>query len=365
MVIGSEILLKTDLLEDLLKSPDLEISEKAIQQLRKCGLPRYLTAPVFLGWDITHRCNLRCIHCYIASPHSVNELSNEELFNIADQIVRMKIFSVGLTGGEPFLRWKTFIELARYLAEHGVGVSIATNGWYVTEKRAKELAKYVRLVQISIDGSRPEVHDKVRGVPGSFERAVRAVKLFKKVGVEVNIETSVTKFNIEDFPNMIRLSKELGVKSLQTGYLYNSGRAFLNDVKPTKDQYEILKRFIENYLRNESKMESPTVWFIDPTEAMRREALIGITTTLGITANGFITMHPLLPFEMGSLREQTLDEAWLGGVRVAWKHPKLREIVLRIRHVDDVPIATAGHVYDVSDLIHLNPNEIIEENKEH
>ena len=365
MVFDSKMLLENESLLNLLKSADIETSRRVVDQLKKFGIPRYLVAPIYVGWDITYRCNFRCIHCYLAcSRHSVNELTREELFDIADQIVRMKIFSVSFSGGEPLLRWKDLIALVRYFAEHGVGVSMVTNGWYVTEKRAKELAKYIGQVEISIDGSRAEVHEKVRGVPGSFERAVRAVRLFNEVNVETNIGTSLTRFNIEDFPNMIKLCKEIGVQGLITGHLYNSGRAFLNDVKPTKDQYEAVKRFIENYNANKSEKESPTVMFVDPTEVIRVTALLGLTTVVHITAHGFLVLHVLLPFEVGNLREQTLDEAWVEGVRVAWKHPKLRDAVPKIRYVDDVPLATAGHVYDVLDLMHLNLNEIAEENRE-
>jgi len=344
---------------------DSERSEKVIQWLKKGGYPEYLTAPTYLLWDITYKCNLRCVYCLNACPRFVNELSNEALFDIADQIARMKVFSVCLSGGEPFLRWKTYIELACYLAEDGVRVGTVTNGWYVTEKHAKELAKYIHEVQISIDGSRQEVHDKVRGVPGSFKRAVRAAKLFKKVGMDVDVGTSLTRFNIEDFPNIVALSKELGVKSLRTQRLHISGRAFLNDVKPTKEQYRRLEKFIENYRRNKSKMGNLPIMYIDPTIDIKVRARIGFTTGIGITADGFLTVCPLLPFEMGNLREQTLDEAWRAGLRVAWKHPKLRKIALKIRHVEDVPTATDGHVYGVSGLTHLNPNEIIEENHEH
>jgi len=343
---------------------ELEKLEKAIPELKRRCFPKYLTAPIYILWEITYKCNLRCIHCYNASPRSVNELSNEELLDVADQIARMKIFSVCLSGGEPFLRWKAYIELAYYLAEHGISVGTITNGWYVTEKRAKELAKHVNEVQVSLDGSCPEVHDKVRGVPGSFERVVRAVSLFKKAGIKVSIGTSLTRFNIEDFPNIIALCKELGVKSLSTQRLSIVGRAFLNDVKPTKDQYRRLERFVENYRRNRSKMENLPIQYTDSTLPIKVGGRVGFTIDIGITADGFLSVSPELAFEMGNLREQTLNEAWQRGLRVAWKHPKLRKIALKIRNVESVPIAAAGQVNGVSNLIHLNPNEIIEENQE-
>jgi MoaA/NifB/PqqE/SkfB family radical SAM enzyme len=344
---------------------DFEKLQEVLQEWKRRSFPKYLTAPTYVLWDITYKCNLRCIYCYNASPRFENELSDEELLDIADQIVRMKIFSVCLSGGEPFLRWKPCIELARYLADHGVSVTVITNGWYVTEKRANELAKYVPEVQVSIDGSRQEVHDKVRGEPGSFEKAVKAAKLFKKAGVKVNVATSLTRFNIEDFPNIITLCRELGVKSLRTQHLSITGRAFLNDVKPTRDQYRRLERFIEEYRQNRSKMESQHVMYGDSTLDIKVGGRVGFTMGIGITADGFLTVSPHLPFEMGNLREKTLDEAWREGLRVAWKHPKLRKIALKIRDVDDVPIATAGHVYGVSGLIHLNPGEIIEARQEH
>ena len=343
---------------------DLVELEKGILKLKERNFPKYLTAPIFLSWEITYKCNLKCIHCYNASPRSVNELRDEELLNIADQIARMRVFSVCLSGGEPFLRWKAYIELARYLAEHGVPVATITNGWYVTEKRAKELAKYIAEAQISIDGSVPDVHDKVRGVPGSFERAVRAVKLFKKAGIKVSISTALTRFNIDDFPNVFRLCRELGVKGLRTQHLNITGKAFLNDVGPTKDQYGRLENFLENCRRSfNSKKETLPIEYGDSTLHIKVGGRVGFTMGVGITADGFLTVSPQLAFEMGNLREQTLDEAWRSGLRVAWKHPKLREIALKIRDVEDVPSAAAGNVYGASDFIHLDPNEITEESQ--
>jgi MoaA/NifB/PqqE/SkfB family radical SAM enzyme len=339
--------------------------KKAIQQLKNLGYPKYLRAPIYLLWEITYKCNLRCVYCFNACPRSVNELSNEKLLDVADQIARMKVLSVCLSGGEPFLRWKTYIELAHYLAEHDVRVGTVTDGWYVTEKHAKELAKYINEVQISIDGSRPDVHDRVRGVPGSFEKAVKATRLFKKVGIAVDVGTSLTRFNIEDFPNIVALSRKLQAKSLRTQPLHISGRAFLNDVKPTTLQYRSLERYIGNYRRNKSRMKSLPIVYRDPTIDIRVGALVGFTTGIGITPDGFLTICPLLPFEMGNLHEQTLDEAWRKGLRVAWKHPKLKKIVLKIKNIEDVPIATGGLVYGVSGLSHLNPNEIVEEDQEH
>ena len=320
--------------------PSLTLSniENELRRLKDMGLiPKYLSSSPFVMWDITYRCNARCIYCYNSSPKEVEELSMAESMKVAEQIVRAKCFSVCLTGGEPTLRSDLQIALAKYLHNYGIAVSTITNGWLVDEDLAKNLSKYLSLVQVSLDGSSPSVHDKIRGVPGLFERALNAIRLFQKYGVKnVTISFACTKSNIDDFPNMVDLCRQLKIRQLRTMPLIPTGRGNDASLHPAPAEYRKLMKFIEKTNANASETgDEFIVEWGDPAGHVKLGLLFGYVAGLNIKADGFVSFSPYLPYVFGNLRNESLSRIWLKGLREAWRISTVRRAAKKIKKADD------------------------------
>ena len=183
-----------------------------------------LHAPICLTWELTYACNLQCVHCLSSSGRrDPRELSTEQCRAIIDELQAMQVFYVNIGGGEPTVR-PDFWELVDYATDQRVGVKFSTNGVAITPAIARRLATrdYVD-VQISLDGSTPEVNDAVRG-RGSHATAVRAMTNLADAGMRgFKISVVVTRHNVDQLDACKALADELGAQ-LRLTRLRPSGR---------------------------------------------------------------------------------------------------------------------------------------------
>lgn len=129
-------------------------------------------------WDVTHRCNLRCRHCYASAGKALDdELTTEEALDLFDRLAKLGVAVIAFSGGEPLSR-PDILQLISHARDQGIYVALATNGTLITPKRAEELRKAgAEYVQISIDGADAKTHDEFRGIPGAFDRTIEGVKM--------------------------------------------------------------------------------------------------------------------------------------------------------------------------------------------
>jgi len=327
-------------------SADFTIYEPGYTKLVEIGpqleqyqlFPKYFSAPLFLMWEMTGKCPCNCIYCYNGSPKVVKELTPEEAMNLAKDIVKMKPFSVCLTGGEPTLREDLF-EIASYLKKNGIPVSTITSGWTMNEKLAEKMCSVFDYLQVSIDGPRAEIHDGIRGVRGSFERAVNAVKLLKEKGVKrLSVAYSLTKYNKENLPDMIRLCQSLGVDELRTQYLVMVGQAGKNkEIELSQEEYNGIISYIEEKQRElENEGSSLSLHWGNPIVHIAVGAVLKRVVILRITAEGNYAISPYLPFIMGNAREHSISEIWNSGMRRGWEIPEIYENIKDVVTVSDV-----------------------------
>lgn len=144
-----------------------------------------LTTPVerFI-WDLTYACPLRCAHCYSESGRrSSKMLAREDMLRVVELIIRARPRRVSLSGGEPLLvPW--WSEAARRLRDAGIPVTLFTSGWGVEERTARELARSVTSVCVSVDGATEPTHDAIRRRRGSFSKAMAALEILERVRQE-------------------------------------------------------------------------------------------------------------------------------------------------------------------------------------
>ncbi len=202
-------------------------------------------APKWIAWEITRRCNLRCVHCRSSSEAEVTghpDFTTAEAFRVIDDIVSYAKPVVVLSGGEPLVR-KDVFEIAKYGTGKGLRMCLATNGTLVDDSVCENIkSSGIRIVSLSLDGSDETVHDDFRSQKGAFSGTINAAKLFKKHDIEFIINSSFTKRNQEEIPKVYRLAKDLGATAWYMFMIVPTGRGedIMNELITKEDYEEIL-----------------------------------------------------------------------------------------------------------------------------
>jgi len=168
--------------------------------------------------EVTRRCPLRCVHCYnnlAMDDHETRwrELTCEEHCRILDEIAGAGCLWLLYTGGEIFAR-TDFLDIYTYAKQKGLLVTLFTNGTLVTAKVADHLAQWRPFsIEITLYGRTRQVHERVTGVPGSYERSVRAIRLFRERRLPLRIKTMALTLNRHEIGDLRRfVEEELGLE---------------------------------------------------------------------------------------------------------------------------------------------------------
>ncbi|MEV7346173.1 radical SAM protein [Streptomyces sp. NPDC093544] len=141
------------------------------------------SGPEVVIWDPTYACPLRCIHCYSESGRRPSrQLGHEDMVRVAEALISLKPRVVALGGGEPLLV-KGIFEIADQLSRAGIKTSLYTGGWTMQPWMTERLAEFDEVL-VSLDGATAAVHDRIRGRPGSFDHALRALELLDSAARE-------------------------------------------------------------------------------------------------------------------------------------------------------------------------------------
>src|SRR5579883_1929834 len=166
-------------------------------------------------WELTRCCNLHCIHCRASATElsSPDDLNYRQCVDVIDQLTAYAPFILVLSGGEPLFRPDLF-DLARYAADKGIRVALATNGTLVTDAVAQRICDAgIQRVAISLDGPDAKTHDAFRGIPGAFDQAIEGFHNLKKRGMSLQINTTVAKHNSSKLPQTLEMAVQLGADS--------------------------------------------------------------------------------------------------------------------------------------------------------
>ena len=298
-------------------------------------------------WNITYRCNLKCIHCYINAIQGLSrdELTTEEALRVVDDAHELRTPLLIISGGEPLIR-EDITEIMRRASDYGIKVSLSTNGTLITRDWAAKLKELnVQYVGISIDSPIPEVHDKIRGVLGAWDLAIRGIKNVMEVGIPVGIRTTVTKLNIDHAPEVVELAHKLGISRVAFYHLVPSGRGRgVINLLPSPDQ---LLRFLIRLMDMARKYPDVEILTVDnPADGVVAALLasndegefmskLRLVSRMGACSAGRKVMsiypngdvYPCQFFNdrpMGNVRRERLTEIWL--------RPKVNtELVIRLR----------------------------------
>ena len=198
--------------------------------------------PRLIAWELTRRCNLRCAHCRacagadgaVTNGEEVrsSELSFDEAKRVVDDMATLGQLILILTGGEPLMCPYLF-ELVAYAREKGLKPVIGTNATLIDDAVAARIAAAgISRVSVSVDFPTAADHDRFRGVPGAFDAALGGVRALRRAGVEVQVNTTVTRLNRHLLGEIHDLAAGLDVQALHPFLLVPAGRgADLADVE--------------------------------------------------------------------------------------------------------------------------------------
>ena len=181
------------------------------------------SAPFYVQFELTERCNNKCYFCYNPLGHiSGNELSLDKIKIILDELKRLGVFRINFNGGEPLMR-TDFKDIVSYAASLGFELHMNTNTTLVTDDIAEFVSKYMKSICTSILHSNRDIHDRMTGRKGAYDDVINGIKIWRRHGVEVEVNVCTSMENYKDMYNIGKLISELDCYSLcSTRYILNS-----------------------------------------------------------------------------------------------------------------------------------------------
>jgi heme b synthase len=290
-----------------------------------------------IAWEVTSACNLACKHCRAEAQTepSPGELDTAEAKALIDTFPETGSPIIIFTGGEPLMRPDIF-ELVAHAKAKGLRCVMAPNGTLITPETAQRmLDSGIERCSISIDAPDAASHDEFRGVDGAFAASMRGIDILKQVGLEFQINTTVTRDNLGLFKEIFELARDLGAKAWHIFLLVPTGRAAeLGAQVITAREYEDVLNWFYDFqkttdmqlkatcaphyhriLRQRAREEGVPVTFENfGLDAVSRGCLGG-TGFCFISSTGQVQPCGYLELDCGQVRQTPLPDIWRDSVR--------------------------------------------------
>ena len=185
-------------------------------------------APMLVIWEVTQACDLACVHCRASaqSERSAAELSTEQGYRLLDEIRSFGEPLMVFTGGDPLKRPDLY-ELIRYSVKIGLRTNVTPSATPLLTAEAIERfqAAGIARMAISLDGPDAATHDEFRGIPGTFDRAMFALRHARDIGLDTQLQTTVTRRNMACLAEVAEIAKEVRTRMWSLFFLIVTGRA--------------------------------------------------------------------------------------------------------------------------------------------
>jgi len=277
-----------------------------------------------VSFGITNMCVLKCPHCYRdASKRLPNELSEDECMNIIDQLHNIGTRILVFSGGEPLTRSDIF-NLIRYADSKKINTALATSGLLLNEYIIKKLAdSNLKFIAISLDSTKPEIHDRFRGIQGLWNHVVNSLKILKDYGIKIQINFTLCKYNVDDVINMVEFCIKNDIDNLHIFHVVPVGRAFkyYEDIKlDIREVLNVCLKAVEYGFYNRINVKPtciPQFWPYlklsrpDIYNSITRGRSIGCIAGISymyISPTGDVYPCPYLPYKVGNVREGSLED---------------------------------------------------------
>jgi len=284
--------------------------------------------PLSVHFDLTYRCNERCVHCYL-DHEDHGELTTSECINALEQLARAGALFLTFSGGEIFLR-KDLEELLAAARRLQFDISLKTNALLVTPERARMLQRLgVRRVQISVYSNEAAVHDAITKVPGSLRRSLAAIPLLQEQGIQVKLACPLMKQNLLAYRGVMALAEQLGVPyvlDMTITPMMDGSEGPLEHRVSTEALLPILQ---DAALQACGTKVPPDGWNSSPEQSQNFSPTLGSSVSSGIESSAYedlpcsaghnscyvspygdIYACVQLPMPAGNLREESFDHIW-------------------------------------------------------
>lgn len=272
-----------------------------------------LSAPVNVTWEISLKCNLRCVHCLSNSGDvAKDELNTEECMQLIDDLTALKVFQVNIGGGEPFIR-EDFLDLLDYSHKKGLVTCVSTNGIAIDDSISKRLSSMDMLyLQVSLDGADEETNDRIRG-KGTYKKILKAMEFLKANNVKFSINTVLTRINFDQLETLRALADEYDAE-LRVSRFRPSGRGKSSkaDLGPTAEQLEYFAEWLDKH----DLVRTGDSFFCLTSDHRRHKGLDmcgAAKMTCCVSPDGNIYPCAFLqepPFLSGNVRDESFKEIW-------------------------------------------------------
>ncbi|MCD6444503.1 radical SAM protein [Candidatus Bathyarchaeota archaeon] len=302
-------------------------------------VPQKMPAPFLIVWNFTNMCNLRCKHCYQRADKPLpSELSLKEKIMVVEQLDKAGVAAIALSGGEPTIH-PDFYRIVYEISSRGIYAAVATNGWVFADIKNLVKAKNagLRYVEVSLDSANPKKHDWFRGVSGSWEKAVKALKNAVKLGISNTLAVTLTKTNMDEVEDILDLAESIGVQRVVFFNFVPVGRGKENvwlDLSPL--EREDVMRTLFKEMRKRSGLQilstapeygrvsmqlsggkdvAPTHFYVgnDPIVRSVAEFVGGCGAGriyAGIQPDGEVIPCVFMPIPVGNLRKNLFWDIW-------------------------------------------------------
>ena len=297
--------------------------------------------PFLVIWEATQACDLACVHCRACAQPSRSslELNTSEARRLIDEIADMHVPVFVLTGGDPLKRPDIF-DLVEYAASKGVRTSLTPSATPLLTRAAiaglqrRGLAR----LAISLDGPTARIHDAFRRVPGSYDWTLNAVRWARQTGLPAQINTTITRHNLQYLDEMIELLEQLDIVLWSVFFLVPTGRGSTIDLISAEEFEEVFQKLYQTSRRVRFDIKSTEAQHYRRyllqrrTEEKRNGNGRGLTPIFGLgTADGigraprgindgkgFVFVSHLgevfpsgfLPVSAGNVRKESLQELY-------------------------------------------------------
>lgn len=279
-------------------------------------------SPARMDLAITYRCQLNCAKCYTGGSQDMEELSTEDWIKIYDTLWKIGVPQVVFTGGEPTLR-DDLLQLISEAEEFVTG--LVTNGVKLAELAAQLRDVSLDYIQVTIESSNADIHNKMVGNGDAFEKTVAGIKKALSLDMQVVTNTTLATPNASTFLDLIKWGKEIGLKHMACNTVICSGRG----IKYKKEEglsnealKELLSKALElaNSLDIELQWYSPTCYLeLNPIElGFGMKGCSAAAHNMTIQPDGTVIPCQSWPDTVGNI----LKDSW----KSIWNHPTCKKL---------------------------------------
>lgn len=170
--------------------------------------------PIEVLFELTYRCNFRCVHCYNSQEQkkmkSKEELTTKQVFNILRQLKDLGCLFLSFTGGEIFLR-EDILDILRYARQLGFEIKLLTNASLIDERIADELKKIrINRIDITVHAIKKDIFEEITRIPHSGDNVFKAIELLHKRDIPLTFKTCGMIANKSEIIKIDKFAKKLG-----------------------------------------------------------------------------------------------------------------------------------------------------------